>query len=45
MMIDLTGLIDENDYIRYSQNFLKERNQTEENISLLKSKIEICVFK
>lgn len=40
-MIGLVGVIDENDYIRYSQKFLKERNQTEENISLLKQKIEI----
>ncbi len=40
MMIDLTGVIDENDYIRYSQKFLKERNQVEENIESLKQKIE-----
>lgn len=36
----LTGVIDEKDYIRYSQKFLRERNQVEENIELLKQKIE-----
>ena len=41
MMIDLIGVIDENDYIRYSQKFLKERKQVEENIENLKQKIEI----
>ena len=40
MMIDLVGVIDENDYIRYSQKFLKERKQVEENIESLKQKIE-----
>lgn len=39
-MIDLVGVIDENDYIRYSQKFLKERKQVEENIESLKQKIE-----
>ena len=29
-MIGLIGVIDENDYIRYSQKFLKERKQVEE---------------
>lgn len=41
MTIDLTGLIDEKDYIRYSQKFLNERNQLEQNISSLKSKINL----
>ena len=35
MMIDLIGVIDETDYIRYSQKFLKERKQIEENIESL----------
>lgn len=39
-MIGLIGVIDENDYIRYSQKFLKERKQVEENIESLKQKIE-----
>lgn len=41
MMIDLVGVIDESDYIRYSQKFIKERKQVEENIESLKQKIEI----
>ena len=40
-MIDLIGVIDETDYIRYSQKFLKERKQIEENIESLKQKIEL----
>lgn len=39
-MIDLIGVIDETDYIRYSQKFLKERIQVEEIIESLKQKIE-----
>ena len=41
MMIGLIGVIDETDYIRYSQKFLKERKQVEESIESLKQKIEI----
>ena len=41
MMIDLIGVIDEKDYIRYSQKFLSERKQLEENINTLKSKINL----
>lgn len=40
MTIDLIGVIDENDYIRYSQKFLKERKKVEENIESLKQKID-----
>ena len=40
-MIDLIGVIDEQDYIRYSQKSLKERKQIEENIENLKKKIEV----
>lgn len=40
-MIDLIGVIDEQDYIRYSQKSLKERKQIEENIENLKRKIEV----
>lgn len=40
MMIDLVGVIDENDYIRYSKKFLSERKNLEENISSLKYKID-----
>ena len=45
MMIGLIGVIDETDYIRYSQKFLKERKQVEENIESLKQKIEIITKK
>ena len=41
MMIDLIGLIDEQDYIRYSQKFINERKQIEENIENLKQKIKL----
>jgi len=40
-MTDLAGVIDENDYIRYSQKFLQERKHIEENIDSLKQKIKI----
>ncbi len=40
MMIDLVGVIDENDYIRYSQKVLNERKKLEENIENLKYKVE-----
>ena len=41
MKIDLTGVIDENDYIRYSQKFLNERKQLEENIASLQYKVDL----
>lgn len=34
-------MIDEKDYIRYSQKFIKERKQIEENIDSLKQKINV----
>ncbi len=37
----LNNVIDENDYIRYSQKFLNERKKIEENIASLKYKIEM----
>ncbi len=37
----LNNVIDENDYIRYSQKFLNERKKIEENIASLKYKIEV----
>ncbi len=37
----LEHIIDENDYIRYSQKFLKERKQMEEKILSLEQKIDI----
>ena len=40
MMIDLIGVIDENDYIRYSKKNFKERRKIEENIEDLKQKIK-----
>lgn len=40
-MIDLIGIIDEKDYIRYSQKSLSERKNLEENISSLKQKINL----
>ena len=41
MKIDLIGVIDENDYIRYSQKFLNERKQLEENIASLQYKMNL----
>ena len=41
MKIDLIGVIDENDYIRYSRKFLNERKQLEENISSLQYKVDL----
>lgn len=41
MMIGLIGVIDENDYIRYSQKFLNERKQLEENIASLQYKVDL----
>lgn len=40
-MIGLIGVIDEKDYIRYSQKFLNERKQLEDNVASLQYKIEI----
>ena len=37
----LNGVIEENDYIRYSEKFIKERKQISENIESLKEKIKI----
>lgn len=37
----LNQVIDEKDYIRYSQKFFNERKQIEENINLLKHKVEL----
>ena len=44
IVIDLIGVIDEQDYIRYSQKFANERKKIEENIKNLKSKIRMLVF-
>ena len=41
MMTGLIGIIDEGDYIRYSQKFIKERKQIEENIESLNQKVKI----
>lgn len=41
MMIGLIGVIDEKDYIRYSQKFLLERKHLEKNILSLKSKVDL----
>lgn len=40
-MTGLIGVIDEKDYIRYSQKFLSERKHLEENIESLKSKVDL----
>lgn len=40
-MIGLIGVIEEDDYIRYAQKFIKQKKDIEENINTLKNKITI----